>query len=96
MQAVILAAGESSRFVPFRYFDHKSLVKILGKPIIAHTIESIKRSGITDVIIVVSQKTGIKDLLGDGKKFGVKITYVVQKKPTGGGEWITFGKKIYK
>jgi len=96
MQAVVLAAGESTRFLPFRYFDHKSLVRILGKPIIVHTIESIKRSGITDVIIVISQKPGVRDLLGDGKKFGVKITYVIQKKPTGGGNGLLLAKKYIK
>ena len=96
MQAVILAAGESTRFAPFRYFDHKSLVKILGKPIISHTIESIKKSGITDLIVVVSKKMGIKDLPGDGKRFGVKIKYVVQKEPTGGGNGLLLAKSYIK
>jgi len=96
MQAVILSAGESSRFSPFRYFDHKSLVKILGKEILIHTIESIKKSGITDVIIVVSKKEGVKSLLGDGRKFGVKIKYVLQEKPTGAGNGLLLAESLIK
>ena len=45
MQAVILAAGHQAVSIHTDYFPHKSLIKILGKPIIVHTIESVKRSG---------------------------------------------------
>lgn len=96
MQAVILAAGESTRFDPFRYFDHKSLVKILGKPIILHTIESVRKSGIKDIILIVSEKKGIKKLLGNGKKFGVNIKYVVQKESTGSGNGLLLAEKYIK
>ncbi|MBI2031192.1 MAG: NTP transferase domain-containing protein [Candidatus Levybacteria bacterium] len=96
MQAVILSAGESTRFNPFRYFDHKSLIKILGKEILIHTIESIKKSGITDIIIVVSKKEGIKNLLGDGRKFGVKIKYILQEEPTGAGNGLLLASNLIK
>jgi dTDP-glucose pyrophosphorylase len=67
MQVVILAAGRSSRFYPYNYFPHKSLIKILGKLIIVHTIESIKKSGIKDIILIVSKDSEIKKILGNGK-----------------------------
>lgn len=96
MQAVILAAGQSTRFDPFRYYDHKSLIEIMGKPIIVHTIESIKKSGVRDIIIVVSEKRGIRKLLGDGKEFGVRIKYVLQRKPTGAGNGLLLARKQIK
>lgn len=96
MQAVILAAGRSSRFYPYNYFSHKSLIKILGKPIIVHTIESIRKSGIKDIILVVSKDSEIKKMLGNGKTLGVNIQYVVQKEPTGGGNGLLLAEKIIK
>ncbi len=96
IQAVILAAGQSSRFSPFRYYDHKSLIRIAGKPIIIHTIESIKKSGIADIIIVVSSNSQIKKLLGSGKNLGVKIRYVVQKEPTGAGNGLLLAKNYIR
>jgi len=96
MQAVILAAGRSSRFYPYNYFSHKSLIKILGKPIIVHTVESIKKSGIKDIILIVSKDSEIKKILGNGKNIGVNIQYVVQKEPTGGGNGLLLGEKLIK
>ena len=93
MQAVILAAGKSSRFYPYNYFSHKSLIKILGKPIIVHTIESIKKSGIKDIILIISKDSEIKKILGSGKNLGVNIQYVVQKEPTGGGNGLLLAEK---
>lgn len=95
MQAVILAAGQSSRFYPYNH-SHKSLVKILGKPIILHTIESVKKSGIRNIILIVSKDPEIKKILGDGKAFGVNIQYVVQKEPTGAGNGLLLGEKLIK
>jgi len=96
MQAVILAAGRSSRFYPYNYFSHKSLIKILGKPIIVHTVESIKKSGIKDIILIVSKDSEIKKILGNGKNLGVSIQYVVQKEPTGAGNGLLLVEKLIK
>lgn len=85
MQAVILAAGESSRFFPFN-LKPKPLVKIAGEPIIAYTIRAIKKAGINDVIIVTGSKNYYTEMLGNGRRFGVKITYATLAKPTGMGD----------
>ena len=94
MKAVILAAGKSSSFYPYNYFPHKSLIKILGKPIIVHTIESVKRSGIKNIILIVSKDLEIKKILGNGKNLGVSIQYVVQKEPTGAGNGLLLAEKL--
>ena len=85
IKAVILAAGESSRFYPYNT-KHKSLIKIAGEEIIVRTVKSVKNSGIEDIILVVSNKKDFQDCLGDGSSLGVKITYVIQEKPEGMGE----------
>ncbi|MDO8583047.1 MAG: sugar phosphate nucleotidyltransferase [bacterium] len=84
MQVIILAAGESSRFYPFNN-QHKSMVRVVGKPILEHTIEGLKKENITEIIFVVNKNNGVKDYFGDGKKFGVSIDYVLQSEPLGSG-----------
>lgn len=77
MQAVILAAGKSSRFEPFTSLPHKSMVKILGKTILEHTLLSLKKSNVDDVILVVGDNDAIQKEIGDGERLGLKITYVM-------------------
>lgn len=96
MQAVILAAGANSRFYPFSNGIHKTMVSILGKPILAHTIDGLKRIGASDVIIVTRGDGVVEDYFGDGKKFGVSINYVVQKNPTGMGDALLLMKNYLK
>ena len=97
MQAVILAAGNSSRFSPYNgNLSHKSLVSIMGKPILIHTIESVVKSGIKEVILVVSRDPEIKKILRDGKDYGVEITYVVQENPTGAGNGLLLAERFIK
>lgn len=92
MQAIILAAGESSRFYPFNDL-HKSMVKIMGKTILEHTLMSVKNSGIENVVIVAANDGKIKDLIGDGEKLGLSIKYVLQDKPTGMGDALLLAEK---
>lgn len=56
MQAVLLAAGQSSRFYPFTSLGHKSYFLLFDKPIIFHTLKSIQHTGIKEVLIVVQKK----------------------------------------
>ncbi|MCK5044611.1 NTP transferase domain-containing protein [Candidatus Parcubacteria bacterium] len=84
MQAVILTAGQSSRFWPLNQ-KHKALIKIMGKPLIWHTLESLSRTKIKDVIIIQSPKKEIEQELENYKFKGLRIRYVVQQKPIGSG-----------
>jgi NDP-sugar pyrophosphorylase family protein len=86
MHAVILAAGESSRFWPLAEGGHKSLFRLLGRPIIAHTIEALARTQITEIVIVQSPERSLEAQLGDGASLGVKISYAVQPEPRGMGD----------
>ncbi len=93
MQAVILAAGESSRFWPLNY-GHKSLIKIMGKPLILYLIEALKKEGIKEIIVIQGKKRDIEKEL---KKYGVKgINYIIQPRPLGSGEAILRIEKLAK
>lgn len=95
MQVVVLAAGKSSRLYPFNTY-HKSLISIMGEPIISHTLKSIKKSGIRDVIIVTGENNFFESFFGNGRRLGLKITYVVQKNPTGMGDALLLASKYIK
>jgi bifunctional UDP-N-acetylglucosamine pyrophosphorylase/glucosamine-1-phosphate N-acetyltransferase len=84
MKAVILAGGQSSRFWPLNT-KHKSLLKIMGKPIIYWTILGLKKAKIKEIIIVQGPKKDIEKELKNYKIPGLKIKYIVQKKPLGMG-----------
>ena len=90
MQAIILAAGESSRFWPLNQ-KHKSLFKIMGRPLIWYTVDGLKKAGIKDVIIVQDSKREIEKELNDKK-----IKYVVQPKPKGMGDALWQARNLIK
>ena len=96
-QAIVLAAGKSSRFWPLGYHEHKCMYRILGKPLLQYTLEGLKKSGIKEVIIIHSPvKDSIKKYFGNGKKFGLKIKYGVQEKPLGMGNALSKVEKHLK
>ncbi|MFH1575532.1 MAG: sugar phosphate nucleotidyltransferase [Candidatus Nealsonbacteria bacterium] len=84
MQAIILAAGESSRFWPLNY-QNKTLFKIMGKPLIWHTIESLKKAGIKEIIIIQGPKKEIEEDLRN-YNLGDNVKYLVQEAPDGMGD----------
>ncbi|MDD5145667.1 MAG: sugar phosphate nucleotidyltransferase [Candidatus Pacebacteria bacterium] len=89
-QAIILAAGESSRFWPLNK-SHKSQIKILGKPLVYWTIKSLSQRNIRDIIIIASPNniSDLKtELKTETKELGVNISFVVQEKPLGTGDAI--------
>jgi bifunctional UDP-N-acetylglucosamine pyrophosphorylase/glucosamine-1-phosphate N-acetyltransferase len=93
MQAVILAAGECSRFWPLNC-KHKSLIKIMGKPLILYLVEALKKEGIKEIIIIQGKN---KDIEGELKKYNLKgIKYVIQPKPLGSGEAILRTESLVK
>lgn len=94
-QAVILAAGESSRFWPLNY-RHKSLFFLMGKPLIWWTINGLKKAGLKEVIVVQSPDRNIENELSHYNFGTLKIKYVVQKKPLGTGNALFQAKNLLR
>ncbi|MFH1510005.1 MAG: sugar phosphate nucleotidyltransferase [Candidatus Nealsonbacteria bacterium] len=96
MQAIILAAGESSRFWPLNKV-HKSQISFFGKPLIYWTIRSLSDKGIKDIIIVVNASSFLsKDFSSVAQELGITLSFVVQDKPLGAAEAIYRAKDIIK
>ncbi len=96
MQAVLLAAGESSRFWPLAEGAHKSLCSLLGKPIIEHTLEALRNLGISEIIIVQSPQRVLERHLGDGARWRLKLSYLVQAEPRGMGDALLYTESLLK
>ncbi|MEX2704904.1 MAG: bifunctional sugar-1-phosphate nucleotidylyltransferase/acetyltransferase [Candidatus Freyrarchaeum guaymaensis] len=84
MKAVILAAGEGTRLRPLTLTRPKQIFPIAGKPLLEHTLNALKNAGISDVLIVVGYlKEKIIEILGNGEKLGISITYAEQPEVLG-------------
>lgn len=84
MKALVLAGGKGSRLRPITYTRAKQLVPVANKPILFYAIEAIKQAGITDIGVIVGETAEeVMDALGDGKRWGVAITYLPQEAPLG-------------
>lgn len=94
MQAVIIAAGESTRFWPLANGIHKSQIFLLGKSLIYWTLKGLKESGISDVIVVHGKDDSIKEMLERENDLGIHIFYVVQEKPLGTGNALFAAKEL--
>ncbi|MFO7872797.1 MAG: sugar phosphate nucleotidyltransferase, partial [Candidatus Undinarchaeales archaeon] len=96
MKGVILAAGKGTRMQPLTSGRPKPLIPVANKPVLEHIIAAFKKAGIKDLILVVSSGDKIKNHFGKGKKFGVNLSYVVQKERLGTAHAISKVKKHIK
>jgi len=80
MKGVILAGGTGSRLFPSTKVTNKHLLPIFNKPMIQYPIDTLKRSGIREILIVTGAEHAgdFMALLGSGIDFGVQFTYKVQ------------------
>ena len=85
MKGIILAGGTGSRLRPLTKVTNKHLLPIYDKPMIYYPIETLKKAGIKDILIITgdSHAGDIFGLLGSGKDFGVNFTYRVQARAGG-------------
>ena len=84
MKVIIMAGGKGTRIASVKCDVPKPMIEICGKPILLWQIESLKKQGLTDIILVIGYLGHIiKDYFGDGSKFGVNINYFIEDSPLG-------------
>ena len=85
MKGIILHGGHGTRLRPLTHTGPKQLLKIANKPMSQYALEDLRDAGIIDIAIIIGDvyPEKVKEFYGDGKKFGVNLTYVYQDNPKG-------------
>ena len=84
MKGLILSGGKGTRLRPLTFTQAKQLVPVANKPVLFYGIEALKEAGIREIGIVVGDtKDEIKEAVGSGKKWGIRVTYIEQEEPLG-------------
>ena len=85
MRGLVAAGGHATRLRPLTYSLPKQLISVANKPIIFYVLEDLAAAGIEEVVVVVAPHSAeaIRETVGDGSRFGQKISYIVQAKARG-------------
>jgi glucose-1-phosphate thymidylyltransferase len=84
VKALVLAGGSGSRLRPITHSFAKQLVPVANKPVLFYGLEAIADAGIREVGVVVGDtEAEIREAVGDGSRFGVRVTYLRQDAPRG-------------
>jgi mannose-1-phosphate guanylyltransferase len=86
LQALILAGGEGTRLRPLTSSVPKPVVPLAGRPFISYMIDWLRRHGVDEAILSCGfMADGVRAVLGNGDRLGVRLRYVEEPRPLGTG-----------
>src|SRR5213079_3133649 len=92
-RAVLLAAGRGTRMRELTNDLPKPMIAVRGKPILLHIVEGLRVAGVTKFLIIVGYRAEVvRQLFGDGSRFGVAIDYATQVVQDGTGKVVELAR----
>jgi mannose-1-phosphate guanylyltransferase len=95
MQALILAGGEGTRLRPLTSTVPKPVVPLVDRPFIAFMIDWLRGHDVDDIVMSCGHlASGVRNVLGDGEAFGIRLRYVEEPRPLGTGGALKFAEQL--
>jgi mannose-1-phosphate guanylyltransferase len=95
VQALILAGGEGTRLRPLTTTVPKPVVPLVDRPFIAYMLDWLRGHGVDDVVMSCGfLAAGVRNVLGEGAAFGLKLRYVEEPRPMGTGGAVKFAESL--